>query len=166
MAKKIRACELCGVDISHKRSNARFCCRDHKRKMSDSKRDHAAEYQRNKEQRRKQALQYYYADVQKSREKQRQRQKRNLHVSAANQAKRRSAKLQRTPAWLSSDDMWFIREAYELAQLRTRQFGFAWHVDHIFPLQGKFVSGLHVPSNLQVIPGRDNIAKNNAFEIV
>ena len=166
MAKEIRACELCGVDISHKRADARFCCRDHKRKMSDSKRDFAAEYQRNKYTRRAQALKYYYEDVEASRKKQLQRQKQNLHIFAANQAKRRSAKLKRTPAWLSADDIWFIQELYDLAQLRTRILGFAWHVDHVIPLQGQLVSGLHTPSNLQVIPGRDNIAKNNAFEVL
>ena len=160
-----RFCSLCGVDISHKRSNAQFCCREHKRKMSDSKRDRTAEYQRNIHKRRAQALQRYHADVELSRKKQLQRQKQNLHLYAANQAKRRAAKLQRTPNWLTHDDIWLIQEIYDLAQIRTHKLGFAWHVDHIIPLQGQYVSGLHVPSNLQVIPGRDNIAKNNAFEV-
>ena len=77
-----------------------------------------------------------------------------------------AAKLKRTPIWLTKDDIWLISEAYDLASTRTKMFGFSWHVDHIVPLQAKTVSGLHVPWNLQVIPGRDNIAKNNAFEVV
>lgn len=81
-------------------------------------------------------------------------------VNAAT-AKRRYAKLQRTPAWLTSDDYWMIEEAYKLAAMRTTAFGFPWHVDHVLPLQGKHVSGLHVPSNLQVIPGTENIRKGN-----
>ena len=81
----------------------------------------------------------------------------------ADTVKRRSNKMQRTPAWLTKDDFWMIEQAYELAVLRTRLFGFAWHVDHIIPLQGKLVSGLHVPSNLQVIPWRDNVAKANKY---
>lgn len=74
---------------------------------------------------------------------------------------RRLAKIKRTPAWLTKDDYWMIQQAYELAASRTKLFGFSWHVDHILPLQGKTVSGLHVPTNLQVIPAVDNIRKGN-----
>ena len=74
---------------------------------------------------------------------------------------RQAAKLQRTPAWLAADDHWMIEQAYELAALRTKMFGFPWHVDHIFPLRGKTISGLHVPTNLQVIPGVENLRKGN-----
>lgn len=76
-------------------------------------------------------------------------------------AKRRSAKLKRTPAWLTETDRWMIEQAYELSALRTKLFGFAWHVDHVIPLQGKYVSGLHVPTNLQVIPATENLRKAN-----
>ena len=77
--------------------------------------------------------------------------------------KRYAAKKNRMPKWLSGDDFWLIEQAYELAQLRTQIFGFQWHVDHIVPLQGELVSGLHVPHNLQVIPARDNLSKSNKF---
>ena len=69
--------------------------------------------------------------------------------------------MQRTPAWLDEDDIWMMREAYKLARMRTKMFGFSWHVDHILPLQGKTVSGLHVPTNIQVIPWLDNVKKHN-----
>ena len=71
------------------------------------------------------------------------------------------SKLSRTPKWLSEEDNWLIEEIYALAILRTKLHGFSWHVDHIIPLQGKLVSGLHVPKNLQVIPWLDNIKKAN-----
>lgn len=79
----------------------------------------------------------------------------------ADTVKRRTAKMHRTPAWLTEDDLWMITQAYELAALRTKMFGFAWHVDHVLPLQGKTVSGFHTPLNLQVIPGVENIRKGN-----
>ena len=81
----------------------------------------------------------------------------------ASSAKRRAALLQRTPSWLTEDDLWLISEAYELAALRSKMLGFSWHVDHIIPLQGKNVSGLHVPSNLQVIPSVDNLKKHAKY---
>jgi hypothetical protein len=77
--------------------------------------------------------------------------------------KRYAAQLNRTPKWLSEDDFWVIEQAYELAQLRTQMTGFVWHVDHVLPLQGRLVSGLHVPHNLQVIPAWDNRSKSNSF---
>ena len=88
----------------------------------------------------------------------------NSEQYAAKTAKRRAAKLQRTPCWLTSEGLWLIEEYYHLAQKRTELLGFPWHVDHIIPLQGRNVSGLHVPENLQVIPGIENIKKSNKYD--
>jgi hypothetical protein len=78
---------------------------------------------------------------------------------------RKLAMMQRTPLWLGTEEMWMIEEAYQLAALRTKLFGFAWHVDHVIPLRGKKVSGLHTPQNLSVIPGVFNMQKTNKFEV-
>lgn len=77
---------------------------------------------------------------------------------AAREAARRARKFSSTPAWANE---FFVEEAYALAKLRTKVFGFAWHVDHIVPLNSKKVCGLHTHSNLQVIPGAENISKGN-----
>lgn len=69
----------------------------------------------------------------------------------------------RTPSWLTDDDFWLMEQAYELASLRTKLFGFMWNVDHKIPLHGRLVSGLHVPHNLQVIPASVNRSKSNKF---
>ena len=84
---------------------------------------------------------------------------RNKHKIQAYVRKRQAAKIQRTPRWLSKDDFWMLEEAYEIATKRTKIFGFQWDVDHIVPLQGATVSGLHVPWNVQVIPAVVNSSK-------
>ena len=90
---------------------------------------------------------------------------RNPHKHAAREVRRRAAKIQRTPSWLDADGLWMIEEAYELAALRTKMLGVKFEVDHVLPLQGKKVSGLHVPENLQVIPAKQNRTKYNRFEV-
>ena len=72
---------------------------------------------------------------------------------------------QRTPIWLTEIDKERIQNEYKLAALQTKITGEPWHVDHVIPLQGKLVSGLHVPSNLRAIRGIDNISKKNKFEV-
>jgi hypothetical protein len=88
----------------------------------------------------------------------------NKHKINASVACREAAKAQRTPAWLTDDDHWMIEQAYELAALRTKMFGMVWHVDHVIPLRGKTVSGLHTPYNLQVIMGSENCRKGNRVQ--
>jgi hypothetical protein len=87
----------------------------------------------------------------------------NKPLRASLQMKRKAAKLCRTPSWLSDFDLLKIKCLYQVAAMRTKESGQAWQVDHIVPLQGKTVSGLHVPWNLQVIPALDNLKKNNKF---
>lgn len=78
---------------------------------------------------------------------------------------RKVAKLNRTAKWLSAFDKLKIKCIYSVASMLTRENNESWHVDHIIPLQGNNVSGLHVPSNLQVIKGKENMAKHNKFEV-
>jgi hypothetical protein len=89
----------------------------------------------------------------------------NKNKRAAYQGKRKAAQLQRTPKWLTESDLRMIEAKYSLAAMLTRETGIIHHVDHIIPLQGKKVSGLHVFSNLRVIPGTDNVKKSNTYQI-
>lgn len=77
----------------------------------------------------------------------------NPSLYAASNAKRRAAKLLRTVSWSNyhAIAMWYKRcpEGY--------------HVDHIVPLQGKTVSGLHVHNNLQYLTQGLNASKGNKY---
>jgi 5-methylcytosine-specific restriction endonuclease McrA len=87
--------------------------------------------------------------------------KNNKGKCNANTAKRKAAKLQRTPSWLTKEQWKEIRQFYiEAKELSWLSQG-GLDVDHIVPLQGKDVSGLHVPWNLQIIPSPLNKAKSN-----
>lgn len=83
--------------------------------------------------------------------------------NAARTAKKRAKRLKRIPAWLTEFDLFFITEIYDLARLRTDCTGVQWHVDHILPLCGRTVSGLHTPYNLQLLSAKDNIVKSNKY---
>jgi hypothetical protein len=74
-------------------------------------------------------------------------------------ARRRSWIKRATPAWLTATDFEKIKSFYQEAASREGE----WDVDHIVPLRGKTVCGLHVPSNLQIIPHSENRRKGNAF---
>ena len=84
--------------------------------------------------------------------------------SAANCAKRRAAKLQRTPPWLDKMYRLQIQEVYKRAQKIRNACGIDVQVDHIVPLQGENICGLHVPWNLQILTTHDNATKNNSFD--
>lgn len=87
----------------------------------------------------------------------------NKAKRASLQKKREASKLKRTPAWLTDFDKLHMECLYQVAAMRTRESGQVWHVDHVIPLQGKTVSGFHVPANLRVIPASENLRKHNSY---
>jgi hypothetical protein len=76
-------------------------------------------------------------------------------------AKRRASKLKATPKWLTIEELRQIEELYEISQAFKLYTGQDYHVDHIIPLQGENVCGLHVPWNLQVLEASENLSKSN-----
>lgn len=82
----------------------------------------------------------------------------------ADTAKRFAAKMQRMPKWLTQEEKLRMSCYYQLAAMRTKESGHAWHVDHIVPMRGESVSGLHVPWNLRVISAQENMNKGNRYE--
>lgn len=76
-------------------------------------------------------------------------------------AARHKAERRQTPPWANPAA---IAEVYAQARRQTDATGIRHHVDHIYPLRGVSVCGLHVQSNLRVIPWFDNIAKGDKHE--
>lgn len=91
--------------------------------------------------------------------------KNNPGKRSAYEGKRRSAKLFRTPKWLTADELELIQALYSIAAMFTRESGIEHHVDHILPLQGTTVSGLHVYENLRIITATENLKKSNKHDI-
>ena len=88
---------------------------------------------------------------------------RNADKIRAKDARRRSVQLNAQPPWLSAEQKRDIDSIYALARDCELVSGEKYHVDHIVPLQGKTVCGLHVPWNLQVLPASVNIGKSNKY---
>ena len=83
----------------------------------------------------------------------------NKDKDAAKSAQRRAAKLQATPIWANH---YYIKLFYKGAKIEAQRTDRKVHVDHIIPLKGKNVCGLHVEDNLQLMFAEDNISKGNS----
>jgi hypothetical protein len=84
--------------------------------------------------------------------------KANRPIVNAKTARRRAARLSATPVWVDPAQ---LLPAYVLASSISELTGEAHEVDHIVPLQGESVCGLHVPWNLRVIPAAENASKGS-----
>lgn len=85
----------------------------------------------------------------------------NPHILARRRVLRRVGIKDATPSWSTGEMDSQIAAVYDLARDCAVTAGESYHVDHIVPLRGGNVCGLHVPWNLQVLPSDINIAKGN-----
>jgi hypothetical protein len=85
----------------------------------------------------------------------------NPDVYKALSSFRRKRNQQATPKWLTYIQKKEIRSLYIIAQTSTKITGVKYVVDHIVPLVGDTVCGLHVPWNLQIMTQEDNLLKSN-----
>lgn len=81
----------------------------------------------------------------------------------ASNSKRRSDRINATPAW---SDKKRIQEIYSRAIHLSRISGVKCHVNHIIPLKNNNVCGLHVHENLQILTAKENCQKRNSFNEV
>lgn len=119
---------------------------------------------RNREQLRQIRRRYYAANKEKFSSKYKIWIENNRAVKRALNAKDRAAKRQATPKWLTNTQKADIRNLYIEADKIWRLSEIPQVIDHIIPLQGKHVCGLHVPWNLQILTAQENGSKGNKYE--
>lgn len=90
---------------------------------------------------------------------------RNRGMYAALCAERRARRVEATPPWITDSDLSEIRRIYSKCAKLNASEPNSHHVDHIIPLLGDLVCGLHVPDNLRVIKKEENLRKGNAWPV-
>lgn len=89
----------------------------------------------------------------------------NRDKYASRVARRRADVLDRTPPWYGEfDDLVYLNLVEKRRELEDIT-GTKFHIDHIVPIKGKLVSGLHCHSNWQLLPASTNLSKSNKWRI-
>lgn len=162
----VKACLECNKTWQKSRNQStklakwkRWYARNREREIEKSKERSFKWYKENKA-RRLEKAKIWERDNKDKRKIQKARYKKEKPwVNANIKAKRRAAEKQAIPKWIGKDGLDAIKQFYKNA----KKLGSTYHVDHIIPLQGENVCGLHVPWNLQVIDGRINQSKGNKY---
>ena len=162
-------------------SHCKVCVKEYrnqnKEKISEQRKEHYEQnkekiLERNKEYReqnrekilernKEYSKEYYEQNKEKITKQLKEYRNQNKDKRNALTAKRRARKLQARPQWLTPEHFEEITEFYTICKMFQIYTGLTYHVDHIVPLQGKTVCGLHVPWNLQILEASENISKKN-----
>jgi hypothetical protein len=175
-----KECHRCGEIKAHSRFSAnqslpdglnkwcKLCMKSYKRRYDQrptvkeiNRKRRAEQYWRDHDIELERMRLYHLNNNSRVLERQRQYYKDNVTYMRSRAAKRRALQIKRTPAWAS----WHaINAIYEERDYIQQKFGTMLEVDHIIPLQGELVSGLHVETNLQLIDPTENKKKSNNFD--
>ncbi len=142
------------------------CLKARNRAAYLSKRDSRIEYAKDyykehKEHKKTYQREYYTATAEYQKEWQKKYKKDHRYKYNSYEGKRRAAKLSATPTWLTANQIEHMKYVYWLAKDLSYLTGEVYQVDHIVPLQGRNVCGLHVPWNLQILTAEENARKKN-----
>lgn len=101
---------------------------------------------------------WYKQNLERCRDKNRRWRKENPDKARAQVMRRTAKKRQATPSWADCNA---INAIYAEAVRLERETGIKHEVDHIYPLQSKYMCGLHVETNLQILTRAENASKGN-----
>lgn len=102
-------------------------------------------------------------EIEAKRERCRLANKKNAARVRANGIKYRNKLSSATPDWLTEEHWAQMNAVYAEARRLTKDTGVRHDVDHMHPINGKTLSGLHVPWNLQILTQAKNVAKSNRY---
>jgi len=106
----------------------------------------------------------YLSKHNEEKETRREYYRKNTQSYFVRKANRRARTLQATPKWYGEFDEFVLSEAYRLCKLREQATGVKWEVDHIVPLKGENVCGLHWSANWAVITQFENRSKGVKYD--
>ena len=121
-------------------------------------------YEENKEDIRAKQLEYFKANKEHLYAMNKQWRENNPDKVKEASVRNRYRRYRAIPSWLTDEQQQQINNIYKECKEMTMQTGIEHHVDHIIPIHGKTVSGLHVPENLQILTASENCSKKNSFE--
>jgi hypothetical protein len=159
--KSCKACDLADLARRYAEKSPAERVEWQKRNPERAKEIRIAYYGRHKDRRNKERGEYRRKNIESEREREKRYLKNNRPIVYAKNARRRAAETQAVPHWLTAVQKAQIQEFYEIASAKEMQTGEKHHVDHIVPLRGDGVMGLHVPWNLQVLTEFENCSKHN-----
>lgn len=159
-------CKPCTNAENVERARNSKRCQDYQRKyrLENKERINAQTKQwiaDNKERVRSANSANYYANCEKRKQGVAAWRRENAGLALSYMAKNRADRKQRYPIWANDSE---IQRIYALRQSMSDYFKTDFHVDHIVPLKGRKVSGLHVHNNLQILTAEQNLSKGNKFK--
>ena len=107
---------------------------------------------------------YYQNNKEEIAEKGKIYRQNNPHKRRARNSKRRASKVQATPTWTSQIQKIQIEALHQEAVNLELATGIKYEIDHFHPLNSKYICGLHLLCNLQLLTGSENCSKSNKFE--
>lgn len=120
-------------------------------------------YESNKQKHSEKMKEHYAQNHQSYKDRAKRWKSKNRAKHNASCMERHVLKVSRSPEWAKELTDLVCSEAYDKAKRLSDLTGVPYEVDHIVPLRGKTVCGLHIYSNLQVIPASENRSKKHLW---